>query len=92
MRSGPWYLTRNLALVLGGRGDPTAVPSLRGLLNHDHRKVRGAALAALGRIGTSEARDILASFEADPTRRVSERAAARRALGGTASGAVEGGA
>jgi hypothetical protein len=80
MRSGPWYLTRNLALVLGGRGDPSAVPALRSLLNHDRAKVRRAALAALGLIRVPGATAAVEQFARDRSRPEGERAAARRAL------------
>ena len=82
MRSGPWYLTRNLALVLGGRGDPLAVPALGSLLRCDRPKVRFAALAALGRIGTPDATRTLETFAADANRPAAERASAGRALRG----------
>ncbi|RMG86148.1 MAG: hypothetical protein D6708_14640, partial [Candidatus Dadabacteria bacterium] len=59
LRAGPWYVTRNLAIVLGNRGDPRSVPALRALARHDHPKVRREAVLALGRVGTDEARRFL---------------------------------
>jgi hypothetical protein len=46
-RKGPWYVTRNLAIVLGQQGLPCSLPTLRALSNHDHPKVRREALRAL---------------------------------------------
>jgi hypothetical protein len=46
-RSGPWYVARNLAMVLGRQGGPRALPVLRELLNHRHPKVRREASRAL---------------------------------------------
>jgi hypothetical protein len=49
-RKGPWYVTRNLAIVLGQQGLPCSVPILRALSNHDHPKVRREALRALRKL------------------------------------------
>jgi hypothetical protein len=46
-RTGPWYVTRNLAIVLGQQGFSCSVPILKALLGHDQPKVRKAALWAL---------------------------------------------
>ncbi len=44
-------LLRNAAIVLGNRGDESAVPALLGVLNDDEPLIRGAASWALGRLG-----------------------------------------
>jgi hypothetical protein len=48
-RTGPWYVTRNLAIVLGQQGFPQVLPHLRFLSNHTHPKVKREALKALKR-------------------------------------------
>ena len=52
-RNGPWYVARNLAIVLGKQGFPQALPALRALSNHAHPKVRKEALKALRKIENS---------------------------------------
>jgi hypothetical protein len=49
-RTGPWYVARNLAIVLGQQGFPLALPHLRFLSNHTHPKVKREALKALKRV------------------------------------------
>jgi len=49
-RTGPWYVTRNLAIVLGHQGFPQVLPHLRFLSNHTHPKVKREALKALKRV------------------------------------------
>lgn len=44
-------LLRNAAIVLGNRGDQSAVPALLGVLNDDEPLIRGATAWALGRLG-----------------------------------------
>jgi hypothetical protein len=46
-RAGPWYVTRNLAIVLGQQGFPQALPHLRSLSNHPHPKVKREVLKAM---------------------------------------------
>jgi epoxyqueuosine reductase len=72
-------LVRNAALVLGARRLPEFVAPLAARLS-DHAEdtgVRVAAAWALGRIGTKEARAVLANFDEDPEPVVRE--AVRRA-------------
>ena len=52
-RTSPWYVTRNLAIVLGQQGLPQGLPTLQTLSNHPHPKVVREALKALKRIRTS---------------------------------------
>ncbi|MCS6978396.1 MAG: tRNA epoxyqueuosine(34) reductase QueG [Gemmatales bacterium] len=47
-RPGRAGLLRNVAIVLGNRGDPAAIPALLRALNDDESLVRGAAAWALG--------------------------------------------
>jgi hypothetical protein len=49
-RTGPWYVTRNLAIVLGQQGFPQVLPHLRSLSNHTHPKVKREALKALKKV------------------------------------------
>ncbi|MFU8857194.1 MAG: HEAT repeat domain-containing protein [Deferrisomatales bacterium] len=62
LRSGPWFVTRNLATVLGRRGDPRTIPALRSLLSHENTHVRHEAVQALARIPVPAARSALAEF------------------------------
>jgi hypothetical protein len=52
-RTSPWYVARNLAIVLGQQGSPQGLPTLRALSNHPHPKVVREALKALKRVRTS---------------------------------------
>ena len=52
-------LLRNVAVALGNRGSPEAVPALVRGLEDPEPLVRGHAAWALGRIGTEEARKAL---------------------------------
>jgi len=49
-RSSPWYVTRNLTIVLGQQGFPQGLPTLQALSNHPHPKVVREALKALKRV------------------------------------------
>lgn len=48
-------LRRNAAIVLGNRGDDSAIPALIRVINDDSPLVRGAAAWALGRLGGESA-------------------------------------
>jgi len=52
-RTSPWYVTRNLAIVLGQQGFPQGRPTLQALSNHPHPKVVREAIKALKRVQTS---------------------------------------
>ena len=52
-RSGPWYVARNLAIVLGQQGFPQVLPPLRSLSNHTHPKVQKEAVKAMRRVESS---------------------------------------
>jgi hypothetical protein len=54
-------LLRNVAVALGNWGSPEAVPVLATALEDAEPLIRGHAARALGRIGTAEARQALAS-------------------------------
>ena len=54
-------LQRNVCVALGNIGDPAAVPALVHALTGLEPLVLGHAAWALGRIGSSEARDALRS-------------------------------
>ncbi len=47
LRRAPWYVTRNLTIALGRRGDQRALPAVRALRAHEHPKVRREAVLAL---------------------------------------------
>jgi len=69
-RNGPWYVTRNLAIVLGQQGFPQALPTLKALSNHPHPKVRREALKALrstqSSISNSRQEDLCATGTTSP--------------------------
>jgi hypothetical protein len=46
-RNGPWYVARNLVIVLSHHQSPYTLPTLRALSRHSHPKVRREALKAL---------------------------------------------
>ncbi|HVP78028.1 MAG TPA: HEAT repeat domain-containing protein [Thermodesulfobacteriota bacterium] len=52
-RTSPWYVARNLAIVLGQQGLPQGRPTLQALSNHPHPKVVREAIKALKRVPTS---------------------------------------
>jgi hypothetical protein len=52
-RTSPWYVTRNLAIVLGQQGFPQGLPTLQALSNHPHPKVVREALKGLKRVRAS---------------------------------------
>lgn len=52
-RNGPWYVARNLAIVLGQQGFPQVLAPLRALSNHIHPKVRREAIKALKKVEAS---------------------------------------
>ena len=52
-RTSPWYVTRNLAIVLGQQGLPQGLPTLQALSNHPNPKVVREALRALKKVRTS---------------------------------------
>ena len=52
-RTSPWYVARNLAIVLGQQGFPQSLPTLQALSSHNHPKVVRDALKALKKVRTS---------------------------------------
>ncbi len=52
-RISPWYVARNLAIVLGQQGLPQVLRPLQALSKHPHPKVSSEALRALKRVQTS---------------------------------------
>lgn len=71
----PWYFIRNVATVLGRRGDREEAPILEALLHHPHEKVRREALKSLAGMTGAAARAVEA-FAADTSRPADERALA----------------
>lgn len=49
-RYGPWYLARNLAIVLSEQGASQGLPTLRALSKHPHPKVKKEAIRALRKV------------------------------------------
>lgn len=80
LRSSPWYVTRNLAIALGRRGEARAVPALRGLLGHEHPKVRREAVLALGNLDILAAQAALSDVDRGRLGTAAERELARRVL------------
>jgi hypothetical protein len=80
LRSSPWYVTRNLTIAMGRRGEATTLPVLQSLLQHDHAKVRREAILALGRFGTTEAAHSLAAVAQSRRSTPEERSLAARAM------------
>lgn len=80
IRSAPWYVSRNLAIALGRKGDDAAVPVLRSLLGHGHPKVRREAILALGTLGTPAAREALREAAGSRERLRDDRTLADRVL------------
>ncbi len=66
-RTGRAGFLRNVAVALGNRGLPDAVPALVAALSDKEPLVRGHAAWALGRIGTPAARDALVSTQSMET-------------------------
>lgn len=55
------YLQRNAAIALGNMGDPAAIPHLARAMQDPEGMVRGYAAWALGRLGGSQAKQVLES-------------------------------
>jgi epoxyqueuosine reductase len=83
-------LLRNAALVLGARGEASAVPALTGCLDDADPVVRASAAWALGRIGTRAALDALTARADDPDPLV--RTAIAHALSKARAAGVDAGA
>lgn len=66
LKDSPWYVVRNLVLVLGTIGLPEAVPPLRPVLAYPDPRVRKEVVKALTRIGTAAAADALLQRLGDP--------------------------
>ena len=49
-----WYFVRNLCIILGRIGDPSGVPDLVRLLDHQDHRVRKEAILALGQLRATE--------------------------------------
>jgi hypothetical protein len=49
-----WYYLRNLCLILGEIGDPSAAPDVAGLLDHPDYRVKREAILSLGKMRAQE--------------------------------------
>jgi len=49
-----WYFVRNLCMILGKIGDPSAYPDLVRLLDHKEPRIRKEAILALGQLVSTE--------------------------------------
>jgi epoxyqueuosine reductase len=65
------YFQRNAAIALGNTGDPAFIPDLAQAMQDSEELVRGYAAWALGKIGGSQAKQVL---EASRARETSESA------------------
>jgi hypothetical protein len=79
-RSSPWYVTRNLVIALGRKGDEAVVPVLRSLVGHEHEKVRREAILALGQFAVPLARHALRSVASGKESTREDRTLAERVL------------
>ncbi|MFQ5876565.1 MAG: HEAT repeat domain-containing protein [Acidobacteriota bacterium] len=61
-----WFLLRNILLVLGEVGDPSAVSDIARTLRHPEPRVRKEAITALGRIGGPRAFGLVRGCLWDP--------------------------
>lgn len=59
-RTSPWFVVRNLSIVLGRLRDPRAAPFLRSLLEHENAKVRKEAIRSLGFMDQRARGDLMA--------------------------------
>jgi hypothetical protein len=67
---GRWYLTRNVAYILGRLGDPRGMGHIARLASHRDHRVRSEAVAALASIGGQEADALLAKLLDDVDGRI----------------------
>jgi HEAT repeats len=71
----PWYVIRNLAIVLGKTDRDAAVPGLRRLLSHEEYRVRVEVLRSLVRLMREGAAPILIRSLGDENERVRQTGA-----------------
>jgi hypothetical protein len=71
-KRSPWYVVRNLSIVLGRLGDARALPYLRSLLDHENPKVRKETIRSLGFMDT-RARTDLVNYSLRSDRPMDER-------------------
>ncbi len=71
----PWYVIRNLAIVLGKTDRDAAVPGLRRLLSHEEYRVRVEVLRSLVRLMRQNAAPILIRSLGDENERVRQTGA-----------------
>jgi HEAT repeat protein len=57
----PWYVVRNVALVLGRIGKEQGVKFLKNIINHSDLRVRKEVITSLTKIGGKEAQALLVS-------------------------------
>ncbi len=71
----PWYVIRNVLMVLGEIGREVPL-DFRRYIRHEHQRVREEAVAALGRLPIPEAESLLLNALRDPHPAVQARAVA----------------
>ncbi len=71
----PWYVTRNILMVLGDIGQQVPL-DFRRYIRHEHHRVREEAVAALGRLPIPEAESLLLNALRDAHPAVRARAVA----------------
>ncbi|MHB8174356.1 MAG: HEAT repeat domain-containing protein [Nitrospirota bacterium] len=59
LKSGQWYIVRNVAAILGRIGDKKALEYLKQAVKHPEPKVRREVVRALGMVGGAKAGEIL---------------------------------
>lgn len=70
----PWFVSRNVAYVLGHIGTPAVVPFLRRLTTHEDARVRLEVARALGRVHHASASTLLCEMLQDGESRVRQSA------------------
>jgi hypothetical protein len=90
VKTGSWYVARNLAWVLGLSRNPAGMPLLESLWRHPHERVRAEALRAALLLGGPRVRALVLAALADPAESVRLAALALLAAGAGASGTAGG--
>jgi hypothetical protein len=78
-RVGPWFVTRNLVMALGLRGDQTSLPFIISTLKNPDERIRKEALNALINF-KEEGREALLSFSKALLKKKNERELAKHLL------------
>lgn len=63
--ANPWYVIRNMVLLLSSVGSPSHIDLLQALLGHDEARVRKEALAAIAKLDPESARETVRDLLVD---------------------------